>query len=263
MVAPWILAMACTILTCDAAEPPSVETLKASLTQKLDSLKPALTERNVIFLEVRGGAQSGEYYPFLVTLIIRDFGHGPAGRGDFGRTCVIRLENVGYTLSRGPSGGWQVDGLLKPPPEEWVCKANPAAGESSIPPDPAAIAAVLADGAAPQGAGPARASSTPAPAETPARLAIPPGRYECWANGERRPLLNLTVRQGGQYSGSDGKPGAFLFDPKTGRITFKGGYLDGIMPPGFYALFVDKNGVPTVSFRNPHGLEASYCQRPH
>lgn len=76
-------------------------------------------------------------------------------------------------------------------------------------------------------------------------------------------LMNFTIRSATQYTGSDNKPGTYSFDANSGRITFRGGSLDGAMPDGFYAIYHEPRGVPTVSFRSPRGSEAAFCQNAH
>jgi hypothetical protein len=87
------------------------------------------------------------------------------------------------------------------------------------------------------------------------------GNYECWGNGQARMLLNFSVKSATQYVGSDAKPGAYAYDASSGRITFKGGALDGVMPKGFYTIYHEPKGHPTVSFRNSGGSEASFCEK--
>jgi len=101
----------------------------------------------------------------------------------------------------------------------------------------------------------AQQKSTPPPAK------IATGPYECWANGAPRLLLNFSIRSTTEYRDSDNKPGTYTYDLKTGRISFKGGGLDGVMPRNFYSVYHEPKGRPTVSFRNPQGSEASYCER--
>ena len=96
-------------------------------------------------------------------------------------------------------------------------------------------------------------------APPPAKVAT--GPYECWANGAPRLLLNFSIRSATEYRDSDNRPGTYTYDSKTGRITFKGGGLDGVMPRNFYSIYHEPKGRPTVSFRNPQGSEASYCER--
>ncbi|HEV8145656.1 MAG TPA: hypothetical protein VGP79_04715 [Bryobacteraceae bacterium] len=96
-------------------------------------------------------------------------------------------------------------------------------------------------------------------AAAPAKVAT--GAYECWANGAPRLLLNFSIRSATEYRDTDNKPGTYAYDSKTGRIIFKGGGLDGVMPRNFYAMYHEPKGHPTVSFRNPEGREASYCER--
>jgi hypothetical protein len=85
------------------------------------------------------------------------------------------------------------------------------------------------------------------------------GSYECWASGSARTLPNFTIRSGGQYIGSDGRSGSYALDA-GGRITFKGGMLDGVLPAGFYIIYYAPQGRPTVSFRNSGGSEVAFCQ---
>ena len=101
----------------------------------------------------------------------------------------------------------------------------------------------------------AQQKSTPSPAK------VVTGAYECWANGAPRLLLNFSIRSTTEYRDTDNKPGTYAYDPKTGRITFKGGGLDGVMPRNFYSIYHEPKGRPTVSFRNAQGSEASYCER--
>src|ERR1035437_4906555 len=82
----------------------------------------------------------------------------------------------------------------------------------------------------------------------PAKVA--PGSYECWANGRARMLLNFTIKSATQYTGSDGKPGSYSY-ASNGRLTFKGGSLDGAMPEGYTTIYHEPKGLPTVSFRSP------------
>jgi hypothetical protein len=99
-------------------------------------------------------------------------------------------------------------------------------------------------------------------AQTPAAGGgVASGSYQCWANGQARPLLNFTALAGNQYRDNQGTTGGMLVDGGTGRVTFKGGLLDGFMPAGFYAVYYAPQGRPTVSFRNSGGGEAQFCQR--
>jgi hypothetical protein len=96
-------------------------------------------------------------------------------------------------------------------------------------------------------------------ASKPPRVAT--GSYECWANGAARMLLNFTIRNASQYTDSDEKLGTYTYDPASGRITFKGGLLDGAMPNGFQSIYHEPNRKPTVSFRSPRGAEAAFCEK--
>jgi hypothetical protein len=84
------------------------------------------------------------------------------------------------------------------------------------------------------------------------------GSYECWGNGEARLLMNFTVTGSGTYKGSDDSIGHFTL---TGnRVNFTSGSLNGVMPDGFVANYVMRQGVPTVSFVGPSGAEAQFCE---
>lgn len=89
---------------------------------------------------------------------------------------------------------------------------------------------------------------------------VAPGSYECWAHGQARMLLNFKVTGKNTYAGESSK-GSFTYDSASGKLTFKGGHLDGIMPKGFTTVYHEKNGKPTVSFRGASGSEASFCER--
>ncbi len=86
------------------------------------------------------------------------------------------------------------------------------------------------------------------------------GSYECWAHGQARMLLNFKVTGKDTYAGESSK-GSFTYDSASGKVTFKGGHLDGMMPKGFTTIYHEPHGKPTVSFRGPSGGEASFCER--
>jgi hypothetical protein len=96
--------------------------------------------------------------------------------------------------------------------------------------------------------------SQPAPAK------VAQGNYQCWANGQARMLLNFSIKSATEYAGSNGKAGSYAYDGASGKITFKGGSLDGAMPEGYTNIYHEPKGRPTVSFRSPRGAEASFCQ---
>jgi hypothetical protein len=240
-----------------AAQPaaPNAATLEQALDRKLQKLKPSgMTERNVLFQAVRAGSGGAGGYPFQVTLLIRDYGPGYPSNRYYGETCVAHMDQQIFTLVPDGFGGWDVQGRLTPDMESRTCKANPAAGASSMP------LAQLTGTPAPSGDAVAPAPAAPGVAAG-SSSEIAQGAYECWANGEARPLMNFTVRGGGLYVGSDGARGAYRVDPSTSRVLFAGGALDGVMPPGFFAVYHAPGGRPTVSFRGRSGAEAAFCQR--
>jgi len=229
-----------------AAGPPA-DTLKQVLTRKLMILKPSeATERNVLFQSVQPGSGMNT---FRVTAIIRDYSPGYPKNRYYGQTCTRRFNGAEFVLVPSPSGAWDVQGAMTPPLDTQQCKPNPAEGVSSIP--LASLQGSPAPAGNPQPASAAKAGGS-------GKVAT--GSYECWANGQARMLLNFTIRSTSQYTGSDAKAGSYSFDPGSGRISFRGGTLDGVLPAGFYTLYYEPQGRPTVSFRNTSGAEVSFCQ---
>ena len=239
------------------AKAPGTEVLKQVLDKRLQSLRPEGTsERNVLFQTVLAGKPDGGSFPFRVTLQIRDYGAGYPANRYYGETCVSHITEWEYTLSPDRFGGWQVEGRMTPDSQQRTCKPNPSAGVSSIP------LAGLAGSPAPAGPIAAQAAATGARNGTnSAAGSVSVGAYECWGNGEARPLLNFTIRDASHYAGTDGKAGTFVFDAATTRITFKGGSLDGVLPTGFFTTYHLAQGRPTVSFMSPSGNEAQFCEK--
>jgi hypothetical protein len=95
--------------------------------------------------------------------------------------------------------------------------------------------------------------------KAPSKVAV--GSYECWANGAPRLLMNFEIKDGTKYTDSDGKTGTYSYDASSGRITFKGGALEGVMPAGFVSIYHETKGKPTVSYRSPRGAEAAFCEK--
>ncbi|MCU1285047.1 MAG: hypothetical protein JWO13_1397 [Acidobacteriales bacterium] len=228
---------------------PSVDALKQALTARLLQLKPTgMSERQILFQEVRAGSSGN----FRVTALVRDYGAGYPKNRYYGETCVGRFDNQDFTMAPDGFGGWQVQGAMTPSMDESQCKKNPAAGVSSIP------LASLAGAAAPTG-GVTTATTKPAAGGGGGKVAL--GKYECWAYGQSRMGLNFTIKSASQYVGSDGKSGSYSLDGNTGRMTFTGGSLDGVLPKGFFELYYEPRGIPTVSFRNSGGSEVSFCEK--
>jgi hypothetical protein len=216
---------------------PGVDTVKQTLDRRWQQLKPQdATERNVLFQEARANGGAAGSYWFQVSATIRDYSPGYPRNRYYGQTCVAHMQGV-YKVWADSTGKWQVDGRMTPDLSARQCKPNPSEGVSSIP-----------------------AQGLPgAPARSGGGLAQ--GSYECWANGQARALLNFTAKAGGQYIGSDGKSGSFSIDAGTGRIAFHGGSLNGVFPAGFYAVYHEPQGRPTVSFRSDRGAEVAFCEK--
>ena len=95
-------------------------------------------------------------------------------------------------------------------------------------------------------------------AQTASAATMAMGSYECWGNGEARLLMNFTVTGQDTYKGSDDSTGHFALSGN--RVNFTSGTLNGVMPDGFVANYVIRQGIPTVSFVGPSGAEAQFCE---
>jgi hypothetical protein len=246
---------------------PTIAQAERAIDAKLQHLKPdGMTERNVLFQSGRAGSGSGGSYPYRVTMLVRDYGPGYPANHFYGETCVARFDEETFTLEPDGFGGWNVSGRFTPDLSSRKCTRNPSAGVSSVPlaglsGTSVAGAGAAADAAAAASAAqPAAGAATPAASSSAADGGVTAGAYDCWANGEARPLMNFTVRAGGRYVGADGKAGTYRLDAATQRITFSGGALDGVMPSGFSAIYHLAQGRPTVSFRGRGGGEAAFCE---
>jgi len=85
------------------------------------------------------------------------------------------------------------------------------------------------------------------------------GSYECWGNGEARMLMNFKVTGANSYIGSDNSKGTYTLG-QGNKVNFTSGSLNGVMPDGFTATYVIRQGVPVVTFVGPSGAEAQYCE---
>ena len=223
---------------------PIADTLKQVLEKKLQKLKPAPNgERNVLFQQVLPGKAN----KFQVTGLIRDYDPGYPPNKYYGRTCVNKIDGYIFTLIPGDFG-WDVEGRMTPDMSNQKCVNNPAAGVSSIP------LATLSGSAAPSG--PVAASLD---VQRAGGVAL--GTYECWSNGQARMLWNFKITGNGTYTGSGGAPGRFAFDTGSTRINFRGGSLDNAFGDGFYTMYHEPSGRPTVSIRSTRGSEAGFCQK--
>ncbi len=86
------------------------------------------------------------------------------------------------------------------------------------------------------------------------------GQYECWSFSSARMMLNFRVTSGSSYTGSDGNSGKYSYDPGSGRLTFKSGFLAGAVPDGYHWAYHSPGGRPTASLRNAGNSEVSFCQ---
>jgi len=244
----WIALAAC----CSQAQNTAVtENFKKAFNQRLQAMRiDGYPERHVLFQNVRMVSGNAGTYQFEVTALIHDYGAGYPRNRFYGMTCVSRMNQWPFTFAPDGRGGWDITGrfTVESGPDK-QCKNNPSEGASSFPlaslqGTPAPTGQIAAAPAAPRGQG-----------------GVVAGSYECWSNGQARMMLNFTISGGGRYTDSGGKAGSYQFDAGTGRISFRGGLLDGVMPQGFYSIYYEPQGRPTVSFRNAGGSEVSFCQR--
>jgi hypothetical protein len=202
----------------------------------------------------QGGRRHPALIPFRATITIHDQETGYPPNHYYGQTCVGKLEAETYTLRLDEFGGWDAQGKMTPDVSTKVCKPNPSAGVSSIP------VSTLQGSAAPAGGAPAVAPAPQTGSAPSAGHGLAQGPYQCWANGQARPLLNFTAMGDNQYRDSEGHTGTMTV-AANGRVTIRGGNLDGFMPAGFYAVYQSQQGRLTLSFRNSGGSEVQFCQK--
>jgi hypothetical protein len=231
-----------------AADAPTADVLKQVLQKRLLSLKPGgMTERNVLFEDVKAGSPSGGGYPFQVTATVRDYGPGYPKNKFYGETCVGRMEKWPFVLRRDAFGEWQVEGRMTIT-EGRECKRNPSAGVSSMP--------LSGLHGSPAPAGTAKtASAAPRPPAQTATGRPAAGSYECWHFSSARMGLNFTLEDRGRYLDAGKKSGTYAFDAASHKVAFKGGALDGQAP-----VYEVVQGRPKVSFRNAQGNEIAFCE---
>lgn len=238
---------------------PTVEAFKQAIERKFQKLRPdGTTERNVLFQDVKAGKSDGREFPFRATIIIRDYGPGYPANRYFGQTCVGRFEDEDYMMKADAFGGWELQGRMTPNLSTNRCQNNPSAGVSSIP--LASLTGTPAPRAGATGTAPQAAPAAPLAAGGGSG-SVEPGAYECWSSNRANLTLNFTIRGPGQYTGFDGKPGTFTMDAGSGRMTFKGGFLDGAIPRGYTPVYGKPHGHPTVSIRNKDGSETAFCEK--
>jgi len=223
-----------------------VESAKRILADRWQAVKTqSIDERRILFQDVRVISDRGGTTELQVTALTWDYTKGYPKNRYWGTTCVSKYEKQPFTIiGRGTT--WQIGGAFNPQ-DYATCKDNPGEGVSAIPLNtlPGKEAGAAAAAAAP-------------PMSRSGGLAI--GKYECWAYGRARMLLNLTIETGNRYRDSAGKQGAFEFNPANRRVTFRGGMRDGGLPAGTYASYEERSGVPTLSVRAADGAEVSFCE---
>lgn len=234
---------------------PGVEDFKRTLEKSLMALRSeGYTERNVLFQQVIAGRPAGASYPFRVTAVIRDYSPGYPKNKYYGQTCVSKMTQRDFLMVPDAFGGWQVQGAMTVSNSaDYTCKDNPSENASSFP------LSTLQGAAAP--AGSTSPGTRPSPANAGVTSGVAQGSYECWANSRPRMGLNFKITGPGKYTDSEGKPGAYRLDAASGKISFQGGMLEGVLPANFYMIYYAPNNLPTVSVRNSGGSEISFCEK--
>lgn len=224
-----------------SAQAPTVDMLKQVLQQRLQKLRPTgISERNVLFQEVRAGTKKGDEYPFLVTALIRDYEPGYPANRYYGQTCVGRMAERRFSLFPDEFGRWEADGAMTVTSgPDRTCKPNPSAGVSSIP------LATLQGSAAPAGAPPAAT----APQAQGAASTLPAGEWACYGTGGRLLIgLGFRVASDGKYTDLDRKStGTYTIQGSV--ISFHGGHLDGQTGRNLRGKRFDMSGVSCEIFR--------------
>src|ERR1051326_2260337 len=240
-----------------AQNAPSIEDAKQAIDRKLHKIwKDIGTNgtRTVLFQEVVAGRSTPGHFPFRATILVHDQETGYPPNHYYGKTCVGRLDQEIYILAQDDFGAWDAQGTMTPDLSTKTCKDNPAAGVAGIPLTSLQGTRAGAAGSAP----PARSAAIQNAPGTGASVAL--GQYQCWGNGQARPLLNFTALANGQYRDNEGHIGKMNVAPATGRVVFSGGTVEGFLPSGYYAVYYAPGGRPTVSFRNSGGSEVQFCQ---
>ena len=242
-----------------AQRPPTTDDAKQALNRTWQKLKPTyVSERSVVYQDIRAGRATGASYPFKVSVLIRDYEPGYPPNHYYGKTCVGKIEDEVYTLELDAFNQWAAQGRMTPEMSKTECRNNPSAGVSSIPLASLSGSSASTGQAAPALQMPAPAPQTASPAAGAGTLAM--GAYECWGNGQAHLTMNFTAQGANRYTGYNGQSGTYTVD-SSNRVTFRGGPLDGVMPAGFYAVYYAPQGRPTVSFRSPRASEAAFCQK--
>jgi len=84
-----------------------------------------------------------------------------------------------------------------------------------------------------------------------AQSAIPPKKYSCYGSGHYL-FMDITIKDAGNYTDGDGKPGKYRYDPKTQAITFLSGSFQGSI-----GKYLGKTGIGLAS--KPTTFWATVC----
>jgi len=202
---------------------PTTDDFKRALDAAMQKLRPTgFTARALLFENVRAGAPSGGYFPFMVTATLSDYAPGYPANRYYGQTCVGRMDGWKFDMRRDDFGGWLVQGRMTVTNSE--CKDNSSAGTSAIP-----LAGLAGTPAAAGSQAPAAGARAPAAAATPAAGALYFGEYACYGTGGRPVAgMGFLLQSGGRYQDSDNeRGGTYAYDAGAATIAFRGGFLDG------------------------------------
>jgi hypothetical protein len=113
---------------------PTIEEVAQALDKAWMALKSdGVSKRSALFESIEAGQPNGETYPFRVTAIIRDYGPGYPPNKYFGQTCVRKIPDEPYRVSRDAFGNWQAQGRMTVFNSGDRCENNSSEGATSIP----------------------------------------------------------------------------------------------------------------------------------
>ncbi|MBK8284985.1 MAG: hypothetical protein IPK97_08855 [Ahniella sp.] len=209
LTAGALLLAAC---SSQGGEGPTPEQFKAALDAQLQALRPGgMTERTVLFENVRVGKSNGPRHSFSVTATVHDYGPGYPSNGYYGQTCVGRMDNWIFEMVPNAMGDWVVQGRMTVTDNE--CRNNPAEGQAAVP-----VTSLAGQRAA--------AVAMPPPPEG-GSLAL--GEYACYGTGSQLMAgMGFVLSSDGSYADlDDDRGGNWQYDEGSASIRFSGGFLDG------------------------------------
>lgn len=218
----FLVAIVLIAPACAAEAQPSTEQFKQVFEAQLQKLTPTgVTERTVLFQEVRPGKATAGVHSFQVTALIHDYGPGYPANRYYGQTCVGKMDKWPFDLRKDDFGDWLVQGRMTVTNSE--CKDNPSHGVSAMP------VSGLPGQPAKKSVAAAPAGQPKQAAASPAGRPVPLGEYACYGVGSRLMAgMGFLLKPGGKYTDVDGeRGGTYAYDAAGATVTFKSGFLDG------------------------------------